>query len=77
MRPFVGGWVSEWVRTCVSGSVTLYLVDPIATTVFAHSLSNFTCTFAMMRGGTLLISGHGIKGQGQIWHSVHKTLWAR
>ena len=74
--------VSEWVRACVSGSVTLYLVDTIATTVFAQSLSNFTCTFAMLRGGTLLILGHGVKGQGQLWqgqlwHSVYKTLWAR
>ena len=52
------------------------LVYTIATTVFAQSLSNFTCTFAMMRGGTLLILGHGVKGQGQLWHSVYKTLWA-
>ena len=66
--------MSEWVRSCVSGSVTLHLVDTIATTVFAQSLSNFTCTFAMMRGGTLLILGHGVKGQGQLWHSVHKNL---
>ena len=76
-RPFVGGWVSESVSGFVSGSVTLYLVDTIATTVFALSLSNFTCTFAMMRGGTLLILDHGVKGQGQLWHSVYKTLWAR
>ena len=83
--PFVGGWVSEWVdgwvgecvRGWVRGSVTLYLVDTIATTVFAQSISNFTCTFAMMRGGTLLILGHGFKGQGQPWHSVYKTLWTR
>ena len=69
--------MSEWVRA----SVTLYLVGTIATTVFAQSLSNFTCTFPMMRGGTLLILGHGVKGQdqlwqGQLWHSVYKTLWA-
>ena len=38
----------------------------IATTVFAQSLSNFTCTFAMMRGGTLLILGHEVKGPGQL-----------
>ena len=70
-------WVSAWVRACVGGSVTLYLVDTIATTVFAQSLSNFTCTFAMMRGGTLLILGHGVKGRGQLWHSVYKTLWTQ
>ena len=29
----------------------------------------------MMRGGILLILGHGVKGQGQLWHSVYKTLW--
>ena len=69
--------MSECVRGWVRGSVTLYLVDTIATTVFAQSLSNFTCTFAMMRGGALLILGHGVKGQGQLWHSVHKTLWTR
>ena len=61
---------------CV-GSVTLDLVDTIATTVFAQSIPNFTCTFAMMKGGTLLILGHGVKGQGQLRHSVYKTLWAR
>ena len=80
-RSFVGGWVSEWVSGCVRayvrGSVRLYLVDTIATTVFSWSLSNFTCTFAMMRGGTLSILGHGVKVQGQLWHSVHKTLWTR
>ena len=53
--------MSEWVCACVSGSVTLYLVDTIAITVFAQSLSNFTCTFTMMRGGTLLILGQGSK----------------
>ena len=80
-RPFVGGWVSEWVGRCVCAcvcvSVTLYLVDTIATTVFTQSLSNFTCKLWMMRGGTLLILGHGVKGQGQLWHSMYKTLWAR
>ena len=53
-RPFVDGWVSGFVGGCVRGSVMLYLVDTIATTVFVQSISNFTCTFAMMRGGTLL-----------------------
>ena len=32
-------------------------MDTIATTVFAQSLSNFTCKLWMMRGGTLLILG--------------------
>ena len=49
----------------------------IATTVLAQSVSNFTCTFAMMRGGTLLILGHEVKGQGQLWQSVYKTLWTQ
>ena len=39
----------------------------IATTVFAQSLSNFKCTFARMRGGTLLILGHGVKCQSKLW----------
>ena len=59
MRPFVCGWVSEWVRE----SVALCLVDTIQTTVFAGSLSYFTYKLFMMRGGTLLIFGHGVKGQ--------------
>ena len=29
-----------------------------------------------MRGGTLLILGHRIKGQGQLWLCVYKTVWA-
>ena len=69
--------MSEWVRGRVGGYVTLYLVDTIATTVFDQSLSNFTCKLWMMRGRTLLISGPGIKGQSQLWHSVYKTLWTR
>ena len=52
------------------------LAGTIATTVFAQSLSNFTCKLWMMRGGTLLILGHRVKGKGQLWHSVYKTLWA-
>ena len=47
------------MRSWVRGSVPLYLVDTLATTVFAQSLSNFTCKLWMMRGGTLLILGHG------------------
>ena len=66
VRGWLGEWVSEWVSGCVCAcvcvSVTLYLVDTIATTVFAQSLSNFTCKLWMMRGGTLLILGHGVKG---------------
>ena len=69
--------MSELVCGRVGGSVTLYLVDTIATTVFDQSLSNFTCKFLMMRGGTLFILGHGIKGQSQLWHSLYKTLWTR
>ena len=42
------------------------LVDMMATTVFAQSLSNFTVQLWMMRGGALLIVGHGVKGQDQL-----------
>ena len=73
----MGAWVGGYVGACVCVSVTLYLVDTIATTVFAHSRSNFTCKLWLMRGGTLLILGHGVKGQGQLWHSVYKTLWTQ
>ena len=68
------GWVNGCVGGCVCVSVTLYLVDAITTTVFAKLLPNFTCKFKMMRGGTLLILGHSVEGQGQLWHSVYKTL---
>ena len=68
-------WLGECV--CVGVSVTLYLVDMILTTVFAQSLSNFTCKLFMMKGGSLWILGHGVKGQGQLWHSVYKTLRAQ
>ena len=49
----------------------------IQAAVVAQSLSNFTCNMWMMRGGTLLILGYGVRGQGQIWHSVYKTLWTQ
>ena len=38
--------------------------------------SNFTCKLWMMTGGTLFILGLGVKGQGQLWHSMYKALWA-
>ena len=41
-------------------------MDTIAITVFVQLLSNFTCKLCTMRGGTLLILGHGVKGQGQL-----------
>ena len=77
----VRGWMGERVSGCVGELVgpsrfTLW-TDTIATTVFDQSLSNFTCQLWMMRGGTLLILGHGIKGQSKLWHSVYKTLWTR
>ena len=61
VRGWLGEWVGSWVGGYVGGSVTLYLVDTIATTVFDQSLSNFTCKLSMMRGGTLLILGHEVK----------------
>ena len=61
---------------CVHPSVTLYIVDTIETTVFAQSLSNFTCKLWLMRGGTLLILGCGVNGQGDLWHSSCEALWA-
>ena len=35
--------------------------------VFVRSLSNLTCKLSMMSGGTLLILGHDVKFQGQLW----------
>ena len=74
---WVGAWVCECVRASVHPSVALYLVDTIATKVFVQSLSNFTFKLWMTRGGTLLILGHRVKDQAQLWHSVYKTLWTR
>ena len=44
----------------------------IQTAVSVRSLSNFTCKLCMMRRGTLLILGHGVRGQGHLWYSVYK-----
>ena len=35
----------------------------IETAVIAQSSSNFTCELWIMRGGTLLILDHGVKGE--------------
>ena len=40
-------------------------MDTIQTTVFAQSLSNFTCELWMMRRGTLFNLGHRVSGQGR------------
>ena len=41
-------------------------MDRIQTTVFAQSLSNFTCRLWMKRGETLLNLSCGVIGQGQV-----------
>ena len=66
MQPFMCHWVSEMVHEWVHR-----VCGTIQTTIFARSLSNFTCKLRMMRGGTLLILGCGVKGQGQLLHSVY------
>ena len=118
------GWVSEWVRACVSRSVTLYLVDthsdysfcPINFKLHIHISSWWeeepywfwvTRSKVNVNFGTLCIRpcGHDtdysflpnhfqtshiscgwweeepywfwVKGQGQLWHSVYKALWAQ
>ena len=43
------------------GTLCIRLWDTIQTTVYSQPLSNFTCKLCMMRGGTLLIWGHGSK----------------
>ena len=43
---------------------------------FQTSLVYFTCKLLLMSGGTLSILGHGVKDQGQLRHSVYKTLLA-
>ena len=74
-EPFWFGSRGERSRSILSLCVQ-DLMGRIQTTVFAQSLSNFTCKLWMMRGGSLLILGHEVKGQGQLWHSVYKTLWS-
>ena len=46
---------------------------------FTQTFSNFTCMLFMMKGGTHIDFGSGgdVKGQGQIWQSVFKTMWTR
>ena len=65
-----------WLGGCVSASVPLCLVGTIQITVFAKLLSNVPWTLLLTRGGTILILGRMVKGQGQYRHSVYKTLWA-
>ena len=81
MRPFVCCCVSGCVRLCVHEcvrlSVALCLVGTIHTLLFARSLSNITCKLWMMRGGSLLIFGLGVKSQVQLWYSVCKAWLAR
>ena len=52
-------------------------MDSIQTTTFVQSLSNFTYRLWMMRGEILLNLGHGVKCQGQLWHSVYKAFLAQ
>ena len=73
MRPFVGGWVSGC--TSVSVRPSRFALWAQYKLVFSRPLSNFT--LLMTKGGTLLILGHRVKGQGLLWHSVYKTLWTR
>ena len=73
MRPFVGGWASEWV--CPS-PLALWAWYRLQFFPDHFQTSHLHCWW-MTRGGTLLILGHGVKGQGQLWHFVCKTLWAR
>ena len=49
----------------------------IQTTVFAPLLSYSICELLVKGGGTLLIFGHGVKGQCQIWHSACESFGAR
>ena len=46
----------------------------IQATVFAQSLSIFTCKLLIIRGGTVLILVYGVKGQGQLWQSVKPCI---
>ena len=76
MRPFCA-WLVECVCAWDSVHPSRFALWARYRLVFARPLSNFTCHLFMMRGGTLLILGHGVKGQGHLWHFVSKTLWAR
>ena len=75
-------WFGEWagasVSPCVSPSVHRALpCGHDRDYSFCPITFNFTCKLFMMRGGTLLILGQRVKGQGQLGHFVYKTLWAR
>ena len=45
----------------------------IQTTILAQSISNFTSKLFMIRRGTLLILGHRVKSQGQLWSVQEKA----
>ena len=68
-----GGTLLFWVMTKWGqrsrSTLALYvlnLVGTIQTTFLFQSLSNFTCQLLMMTGGSLLILGRGVKGQGRL-----------
>ena len=44
--------------------------------IFALSRSNYTYQLLMMRVGTLLIVGHAVKDQRQLWHCGHDTVFS-
>ena len=57
---------------------TFHLEYPLVLSRFYFQTSHVSCGWWwLMRGGTLSILAHGIKGQSQRRHSVYKTLWTR
>ena len=70
-------WLMGSMSTSTLALCVQDLVGRIQTTVCAQSLSNFTCKLWMMRGGTLLILGHGVKVKVNFNTLLYKTLWAQ
>ena len=71
-----GWWEEEpyWFR--FMGSKVKVNIGTLCIRPYGHN-TDFTCKLWMMRGGLLLIWGHGVKGQDQHWHSVYKALGAQ
>ena len=76
MRPFVCCWVSEWVRPSVCARVR-------HASTCGHKADYSLCQITFKLHMQVVHDerrkpihfGSWVKGQGQIWHLVYKTLW--
>ena len=78
---WVGLWVSAWVRNALpcghDSHYSFCLITFKLHMYISHDERRNPIDFGSRGRGTLLILGLGVKGQGQLWHSVYKTLWTQ